>query len=551
MSIEVESTTQTDIIQLTDIHSVHGDNLDESQSRLSRHSSISLPHVLEPDVSTLPSRNHAIRTKPLALLTALHFSSTWGDRCFEFAAYLFLIQIFRSTLLPASIFGFCTAGAAIILSGWMGYLVDNQHRLRILQLAIFFQKIATATAYAAFTAIFFIDKFLEAGSQGQKAQGPIWALFTAIVLSGIIIKLATVCIQISIERDWATTIGEGDSVRLMKINTWLRRIDLICKLIAPLFVSMLTTAASYRFAAAFLCGMAAVTASIEIPLSHVVYKMFPVLESEYQQRLVNTRDADQKRHNQKFSFKRWIDPRPTFRDWQEFSHFPVFYTSLSISRFKLHFRSASDEAKYFFSIYLTVLSFDGTFLSYLKAAGGWNDPFIAGMRAICTVTGLIGTILLPYVERKIGLIRSGAWSIWSEVITLVPTVLALYIGVPKGIGHGPVYNSTMLFGGMALSRVGLWMFDLAQLQILQEALEHHPRRNTLTALQYSLMNTFDMLKYVLTIILSDPQQFRWAGLVSWIVVFFGGLLYGVYVYKSRGHVIHVEWIYRVIGKKNE
>ncbi|KAK0452654.1 iron transporter [Armillaria borealis] len=482
-----------------------------------------------------PSRNHPIPTKSLVLLTSLHFSSTWGDRCFEFAAYLFLIQIFRSTLLPASIFGFCTTGAAIIFSGWTGHLVDNRHRLRILQLAIFFQKIATASAYAAFTAIFFIDKLLEAGSQGKNAQGPIWTLFTAIVLFGIVVKLATVCIQISIERDWATTIGEGDTVRLMKINTWLRRIDLICKLISPLLVSMLTTAVSYRFAAAFLCGMAVVTASMEIPLSHIVYKIFPVLESEYQQRLVNTRDAHQKRHNQ-----RWIDPRSTFRDWQEFSHLPVFYSNLIVHLEVQSPFPVSHEAKNFLSIYFTVLSFDGTFLSYLKATRDWNDPFIASMRAICTVMALIGTILLPHVERKIGLIRCGTWSIWSEVVTLVPTVLALYIGVPKGIGHGPAYNNTMLVGGMALSRVGLWMFDLAQLQILQEALEHHPRRNTFTALQYSLMNTFDMLKYVLTMVLSDPQQFRWAGLVSWIVVFFGGLLYGVYAYKSREHIIRIE-----------
>ncbi|KAK0203400.1 iron transporter [Desarmillaria ectypa] len=550
MAIQGQSIAQTDSIQFTGIRSAHRDTPNDSQSRSSRHS-IPSPQALEPDVSASSSRNHPIRTKYLALLTSLHFSSTWGDRCFEFAAYLFLIQIFRSTLLPASIFGFCTTGAAIIFSGRMGHLVDKQHRLRILQLAIFFQKLATASVYATFTAIFFIDNVLEAGSRGKNAQGPIWALFTAIVLFGIVIKLATVCIQISIERDWATTIGEGDTVRLMKINTWLRRIDLICKLISPLFVSMLTTAVSYRFAAAFLCGMAVITASIEIPLSHTVYKIFPALESEYQQRLANTRDANQQRHQQRFSFKRWIDPRPTCRDWQEFSHFPVFYTSLSISRFNLCLRSVLDKVKRCLSIYLTVLSFDGTFLSYLKAARDWNDPFIAGMRAICTVTGLIGTILLPRVERKIGLIRSGAWSIWSEVITLVPTVLALYIGVPNGIGHGPVYNNAMLFGGMAFSRVGLWMFDLAQLQILQEVLEHHPRRNTLTALQYSLMNTFDMLKYILTMILSDPQQFRWAGLVSWIVVFFGGVLYGVYVYKSRGHIIHMEWIYRVIGKKNE
>lgn len=43
-----------------------------------------------------------------------------------------------------------------------------------------------------------------------------------------------------------------------------------------------------------------------------------------------------------------------------------------------------------------------------------------------------------------------------------------------------------LFTGMALSRIGLWMFDLAQLQILQESLESHPRRNRLTSFQYTL-----------------------------------------------------------------
>jgi len=36
----------------------------------------------------------------------------------------------------------------------------------------------------------------------------------------------------------------------------LRRIDLLSKLLAPLFVSLLTTAASYTFAAAFLLGLA-------------------------------------------------------------------------------------------------------------------------------------------------------------------------------------------------------------------------------------------------------------------------------------------------------
>lgn len=225
----------------------------------------------------------------------------------------------------------------------MGHLVGTQHRLRILQLAIFFQKIATASAYAAFVAIFFIDKLLEAGSQGKNAQGPIWVLFTAIVLFGIVVKLATVCIQISVERDWATSIGEGDTVRLMRVNTWLRRLSMqinipaIClyvddRDIIPFCDCLLVRYGGCHCVHRGACFPIASAADdsyfyyLQILLSQIVYNLFPALESEYQQRLVNTLNAGQKMHN-----RRWIDPRHTFRDWREFSRLPVFYTSLSIS----------------------------------------------------------------------------------------------------------------------------------------------------------------------------------------------------------------------------
>lgn len=45
--------------------------------------------------------------------------------------------------------------------------------------------------------------------------------------------------------------------------SYLRRIDLLSKLLAPLFVSLLTTAASNTFAAAFLLGMAAASMTFE------------------------------------------------------------------------------------------------------------------------------------------------------------------------------------------------------------------------------------------------------------------------------------------------
>lgn len=43
---------------------------------------------------------------------------------------------------------------------------------------------------------------------------------------------------------------------LLLLHSWIRRIDLTSKLCAPLFVSALTSAVSYTFAAAFLLGFA-------------------------------------------------------------------------------------------------------------------------------------------------------------------------------------------------------------------------------------------------------------------------------------------------------
>jgi hypothetical protein len=51
----------------------------------------------------------------------------------------------------------------------------------------------------------------------------------------------------------------------------------------------------------------------------------------------------------------------------------------------------------------------------------------------------------------------------------------------------------------ALSRKGLWSFDLMQLQALQEALQNHPKRNRLTSLQLSLQSAFDLLKYAVVL----------------------------------------------------
>lgn len=153
------------------------------------------------------------------------------------------------------------------------------------------------------------------------------------------------------------------------------------------------------------------------------------------------------------------------------------------------------------------------------------------------LTGLLGTLVMPLLEARIGLERAGAWSLWSEAVCLFPTLLSFFLGTTYGT-HGPAWNSTLLFGGIALSRIGLWSFDLCQLKVLQLGTEDHPRRNRLAALQIALQNVFMLAKYVVTLAAASPREFKWTALVSWVAVCVGGVAYACFLRAVRGHLFH-------------
>ncbi|KAJ7736574.1 Ferroporti-1 [Mycena maculata] len=441
-----------------------------------------------------------------------HFSSAWGDRTAEFALYLYLIAYFKDTLLPSSIFGFSMTLTGIVFSRWAGSVVDRMPKLSVVRASIFLQKAAALGAYACVA---------ELRSFESRFSPPALILFSLLVLAGCVLQLSNTCISIAVERDWTACISAGSSLRLAKINRLIRQINLLCKLLAPLFVSFLTvTYDSNKDTPSLSIGVLAVISALtllfELYWIQIVYDRFPILAAE-QLRKERERNVP---HISPSTLAATI-----FQDWKEFLRLPVFLSSLSISL-----------------LYLTVLSFEGTMLGYLKTLD-FRDDFLAEMRALCVVTGLIGTLVTVPLENKLGSARAGSWSIWSMVVCLLPVMASFYIFGPRN-----TLGAVLLFGGMALSRIGLWSFDLIQTKQLQEALSDHARRNTLTALQFTMQNVADLLKYVLTMILSRPSQFRWAGLVSFLSVSSGAVVYLVYLKKERGHVFHspVGWIRKIL-----
>ncbi|PCH43584.1 hypothetical protein WOLCODRAFT_103797 [Wolfiporia cocos MD-104 SS10] len=486
------------------------------------------PQIVTPVENLNADAASKLDKKALILLLVQHFSNSWGSRTAEFAIYLFLITLFPDSLLPASIFGFLTTGIAIILSGWAGHQVDIRHNLQLVRACIVVIKFSACGAYAGSLVLLSRHDY---GRLHDWSTPPGGGMFALIILCGCVQNLAGVAISVAIERDWVTVIADGSSAHLTTVNTYMRRIDLLCKLLAPLFVSLLTTAASYTFAAYFLCGVDAACMVFELIWIATVYRRFPTLKAAQEAKAALRQQNKQSERaqartvprasfirNTSLGMKKHL--RSSLSDWNEFVRHPIFLSSLAIS-----------------CLYFTVLSFDGTMLSYLKAET-YSDPFIAGMRGLNVVAGLLGTLTMPVLERKLGLVRAGNWSIWWEAACLVPVVISFYVGAPSTSEQAPKWNAAMLFGGMMLSRIGLWAFDLCQLKELQMALATHPRRNAISALQYSLQNIADMLKYILTMILARPSQFKIAALASFVSVVLGAMTYLAYVRKERGHILH-------------
>ncbi|KDN34977.1 hypothetical protein RSAG8_11983, partial [Rhizoctonia solani AG-8 WAC10335] len=474
------------------------------------------------------------------LLAAQHFSSTWGDRSAEFAFSIYLVEIFVNTLLPASIYGFVTTSTGILFSGAVGHQIDIRARLPTIRTCIATQKIFASICYGLFLTLFTRFSNLNADLK--------WLLLALITTCGCGLKLATIGMNVCVERDWVMTIAASGSHSsgaragsptielteraaspsppsidhadrvLLKLNTTLRRIDLICKLVAPLFVSLLTSTIGYTNSAVILLSMCLGTAIFEIVFVGITYKRFPVLAIPRPPREVALMRWSVKGIGK--AAGNWSQQQ--MKDWSEFIHHPIFLSSLSIAL-----------------LYFNVLSFNSPFITYLKSETTFSDPLIAGMRGLCVLTGLFGTFAMPWMEKRVGLIRTGSWAIWSEALSLVPTVVCLFIGIDER--KRPVWNSALLFAGMAISRIGLWSFDLTQLTQLQKALVHHPRQNTLSALQYSLQNIFDLAHYGLTLGWNRPAEFKYAATVSLGVVFIAALVYVIgYARPQRGHLFHFE-----------
>ena len=102
--------------------------------------------------------------------------------------------------------------------------------------------------------------------------------------------------------------------------------------------------------------------------------------------------------------------------------------------------------------------------------------------------------------------------------------------------------------GVICCRVGLWTFDLAVQQLVQEKVKEE-ERGVVGGVMNAMNSIMDMMHYVLVIAAPRPEHFRILTVISVGMVTLGLILYMAYLRKVRGHIFHVKDCYHWTKRK--
>ncbi|KAK4543641.1 hypothetical protein LTR36_005286 [Oleoguttula mirabilis] len=308
---------------------------------------------------------------------------------------------------------------------------------------------------------------------------------------------------VSIERDWVVTVAGGDEARLSRLNSQMRRMDLFCKLVAPLAVSALD-----GFSTQLAVTVTGLITFVSVPAEYFaiakVYRSVPALATPKE----TIRNQQPAGSGARAGFERACSGLIAY------IRHPAFLPSFALAL-----------------LYMTVLSFAGQMITYLLAIG-ISTGAIGALRGVAALSELSATWLGPKVMDRIGPTRAGIWFLnWQMICVTVACMFFWLDATPTVVAAGTI-------SAVVASRIGLWGFDLSAQMIVQEEVQAE-MRGAFSSQEFAFQNMFEMLSFASTIAFAKPEQFKWPATISAGAVALAGVLYAAFVRMRRGHLVHL------------
>ncbi|OCK85430.1 hypothetical protein K432DRAFT_343183 [Lepidopterella palustris CBS 459.81] len=555
---------------------------------------------------------HGMNRSQAYTLYLCHTLSTWNARSYEFAAVLFTAAAYPGGLRATSFIGISISLAAIIFASALGRWIDQApSRLRTLLTTIVVNRCAIVCSCLGW--------FLIVGGSNAKLRkrddekndttdtdaalrGAAKTIVFAVVLTlGVFENLSRRANVISMERDWVPILAPEtgpECFTLTQINATMARIDMVCKLIAPIIISgFLSVAPSVRFGVVCIAAANILSTFLEIWSAKWLWdqcdilrkpKLSAILEFDSEGNF-ETRHRSESQASRITFFQAWVDSITSW--WHGY-----------IPSLKLFFATEVWIPSMSMSIlHSSVLSVTGTVIVFLLNSG-LSLKGVVLAEAASSAFEIGSTFLAPIAVRKLsinisssshqlvdvshkedeetlsdidsdisdldpedplskddtmpdinaGVTRLGLWGVFEMFMTLAPTVPLLYhltsilpyplppSSASPPLGSHPLLMFTLL-ALLSASRFGRGLFSLSTQQLAQARVPAH-QRSSFAGTEMAFVSLFGLSHHVGAAIWSKPQQFGWLALGSAVAVGMSLVMFSWWARGERGHLVHLGWM---------
>ena len=180
-----------------------------------------------------------------------------------FALPVIFGDMFPNTLLPMALMGFIQKFIGIIFGPHMGYIVDTMPRFKVMSIALFVQNFSVAIT----TALIFLLGYFGWKTDPTKEDPSdkdaifIWPfetvlsiiLFFSCTLIGAFSDLSSLVTSVARTKDWCLVVARSEKLPLERINSMMRRLDMMSLIVSPVLFGLILTFAGYKVGAIVVC----------------------------------------------------------------------------------------------------------------------------------------------------------------------------------------------------------------------------------------------------------------------------------------------------------
>lgn len=477
-----------------------------------------------------PSETAATLSTARRILYISHLFAQFADGAWQFSLVLFLAAFTNyESLLLVSTYGLISGLTICVFGSTAGQFVDNANRLFAAQRFIWTQNLfvllATVMSYMLLIRDISEDESLAAdGDDGASSSSwfasrlkgvpldPISVLLlVGVHIFGSAAEVLNRGFLVAMERDWIVVLsklaGEHEQHQwLSDTNVAMKQIDLSCQICAPAIAGFIIAALKNDddgehhgqdlWGAALLVGfLNVVSLIVEYSATAYIYNSVPalaiknVVEHHHES---NSSTISSSHGEQTIKLDDSSEPsrcKAVGRRFCRLPHSLQVYMDQSVSWGGIGFAM----------LYLNALTFGALMTAYLLFRG-MRFSTIGVWRGVASAIGLLGTVVYHFSVKKLSVESTGMWSICYQFASLSLAYASLYF-------DDYMTSLAMLIAGVCASRIGLWVFDIAITQMMQEYVPA-PVRGVTGGVQQSLNAFFGLLAFVLGIMFPDPQDFH-------------------------------------------